>query len=110
VNELVLSCNKSRKSARIYDNLYVNCMHATALNEHQRQDMSDIYVFRTNIDSSSVFIHLYRELKKLSGVLDCSIDLEDCDNVLRIECVDTPGETIIEVIEMHGFFCEELSY
>ena len=85
-------------------------MNFTTPYDHQEQNLTDIFVFRTNIDSSLVFIHLYRELKELPGVFDCSIDLEDCDNVLRIECMNTSAEQIIEIVHRDGFLCEELSY
>ncbi|MCK7553914.1 hypothetical protein MKQ70_02370 [Chitinophaga sedimenti] len=35
----------------------------------------------------------------------CSVDLEDCDKVLRIECREVPEETISDFVQQLGYHC-----
>lgn len=72
-------------------------------------DKADIFVFRTNIESIAAFKELRQELEKPGGVFECTIDLEDCDKVLRIVCENLSEENIIELVESHGFICEKLA-
>ncbi|WP_188112077.1 hypothetical protein [Aquimarina sp. RZ0] len=49
-------------------------------------------------------------LNNHSDILKWSIDLEDIDNVLRIEATNTVTEdTIIKLIRMHGFYIKTLT-
>lgn len=85
-------------------------MTITKANDNLKRGETNIFVFRTNINCKSAFLNLTRELEKLNGLHDCSIDLEDCDNVLRVECKYIPPERIIKIVEENGFFCEELTW
>jgi hypothetical protein len=69
----------------------------------------ELFILRTNIDKKSEFLRLKRDLRKIPGVQSCTIDLDDCDKVLRVECENTPLEKIVAEITSHGFFCEELA-
>ena len=71
-------------------------------------NITNIFVFRTNINT------LYDKLvvKEILGceedILEWSVDLQDCDRVLRVV---TPTKTVTEIIELiteTGYECHEL--
>ena len=67
----------------------------------------NIFVFRTNISSQAHRDGL-RPVFETMGVIEWSVDLEDCDRVLRVVCRGgRPDDYIREVIG-RGFECEEL--
>ncbi len=71
--------------------------------------MNTILVFKTSITSK-------REIKQLKPVLNNLIakngywnfDLEDCDNIFRVETKTIKPNTILQVFKSFGFYCEEL--
>jgi hypothetical protein len=68
---------------------------------------TNIFIFRTNISSEAHRDEL-RSIFENMGVLDWSVDLEDCDRVLRVVCrTGEPDDYIREVVG-RGFECEEL--
>ncbi len=71
--------------------------------------LKDLFILRTDIDKRSEFLRVKYDLEKITGVQSCTIDLEDCDKVLRVECENIPIGTIVEEVIRHGFFCEELA-
>ena len=72
--------------------------------------MKFIYVFRTSVNRPM-------EMRKLSPHLNRLInrtgrwnfDLEDRDNILRVETRDLRPACIASALHMHGFECEELA-
>ena len=70
--------------------------------------IKDLFILRTNIDKRSEFLSLKRDLQKIPGVRMCTIDLSDCDKVLRVECENLGIDKIVHQVSSHGFFCEEL--
>ncbi len=79
----------------------------TTLREPHKNVM-DLFIFCTNIRRRSDFNHLCLELKRMPGVSDCTIDLDDCDKVLRVECSNISMEKIIRIVRRSGFQCEEM--
>jgi len=73
-----------------------------------RTQTLDLFILRTNIDKKSEFLSLKRDLQKIPGVGICTIDLSDCDKVLRVECENLDVGEIVDEVSSHGFFCEEL--
>ncbi len=71
--------------------------------------VNDLLIFRTNIDKKSEFLSIKYDLQKIAGVRLCTIDLDDCDRVLRVECENVPLDRIVEEVARHGFVCEELA-
>jgi hypothetical protein len=70
--------------------------------------MKTILVFRTSVTRK-------KEIKRLQPILDTllpyehwNFDLEDCDNILRVETRDLSAPTISSVLKVQGFSCEEL--
>ena len=70
--------------------------------------MKDLFILRTNVNNKSEFLSLKRDLQRIPGVRMCTIDLGDCDKVLRVECENLGIDKIVHEISDHGFFCEEL--
>ena len=71
--------------------------------------MKTVLVFKTSVEKN-------REVNMLSPLLDQLInpsgrwnfDLEDCDNILRVETrVVAPG-LVISTLKKRGYLCEEL--
>ena len=65
----------------------------------------DILVFKTSVVRK-------KQVKQLGAALDAfgrwSFDLEDCDHILRVEAQKAPQSEIIQLLNKHGFHCEEL--
>ena len=70
--------------------------------------LRDLFILRTNINNKSEFLSVKRDLQSMPGVGICTIDLSDCDKVLRIQCENLPVDKIVQEVNCHGFFCEEL--
>jgi len=69
----------------------------------------ELLLFRTDIKSKKKVKHLQPLLNEQAGVLDWSIDLEDIDNVLRIEATAQDiAEDIIGLVEKQGFYIKSL--
>jgi hypothetical protein len=78
-------------------------------NQNFEREVVDLFIFRTNIDHQSQFTRVKKELQKLGTIQSCTIDLEDCDRVLRIKSENIPLERIVEKVVSHGFLCVELT-
>ena len=70
----------------------------------------DVIVFKTNIESSKKVNDLSRILYGNTSIINWSIDIEDIDNVLRIETNGLiTGNDIITLINKSGLYCEILN-
>jgi len=71
------------------------------------KNTTEVLVFKTNIgaDDKERILTL---LQAQNFVKEASIDLEDCDRVLRIVGDDVTTNRIIDLITEEGFICEEL--
>lgn len=68
-----------------------------------------IIVFRTTIKSESDIKHITQYLNNHEGITDWSVDLEDWENILRIEAKDgIEIKKLIQHIHALGYNCEEL--
>ena len=72
-------------------------------------EVMELFIFRTNIRRKSDFSKIRDSLLTRFGIRDCTIDLEDRDKVLRVECENVPITAIVEDVVGHGFKCEELA-
>lgn len=69
-----------------------------------------ILVFKTNIKTSKKLKLVKPIFNNHPLISDWSIDIEDIDNVLRIEAATDLQENDIEsLVKTHGFYCEELT-
>lgn len=74
------------------------------MTEHKRQ----VLVFKTTAYSEQDKYRIQEALLKLSGVSECSVDMEDVDRVLRVVTQDGKPEAIITTVKAAGIDCCEL--
>lgn len=72
--------------------------------------MKTVLVFKTSVETDSNIYQLQPVLNQLMNQNETwNFDLEDCDKILRVECVSLKASVIIEKITNAGFICAELS-
>ncbi|MGH1385265.1 hypothetical protein [Kordia sp.] len=70
----------------------------------------EILIFQTNIKSAENVASIEPVLNNHTHILNWSIDLEDIDNVLRIETTASLTEkAVIEMVKEHDFTIEALA-
>ncbi len=70
----------------------------------------NILVFRTNLGNPFMVHDAAKHLSPLNGIQRWNVDLDDCDNVLRIEAEQgLTAQTIEQLLQGAGFECEELA-
>lgn len=75
---------------------------------HERSSMM-IMVFKTDVPNKTSADHIINNLLKEYPGYIISIDVGDCDKVLRVEGANFRMEDIINRLKRLGFACEELS-
>ncbi|MEW7278994.1 hypothetical protein ABW636_10400 [Aquimarina sp. 2201CG1-2-11] len=69
----------------------------------------ELLIFRTDIKSKKKVKFLKPVFKKYTDILRWSVDLEDIDNVLRIEAnTNITEDDIIKIVQLHGFYIKTL--
>jgi hypothetical protein len=70
-----------------------------------------LIILKTDIQNSSKLEILKRLFRTKKEILDWSIDMEDRDNVLRIQARNNLEEgDIIRMTRAYNLLCEELTY
>jgi hypothetical protein len=67
-----------------------------------------VLVFKTSVTNKRLSEKIRKEILLYNNVLACNFDLEDCDNILRIESKDEISEKIITHFNSKGLICEVL--
>jgi len=67
-----------------------------------------IEVFKTNITEESTAMSLLQQLMSHLPESIINFDLEDCDNILRIENCKVESHKVVQLVTQHGFYCEVL--
>ncbi len=71
--------------------------------------MKTVLVFKTSISKKN---HIRMVQPLLNNLIaekgDWNFDLEDCDNILRVETETIQSDAISSVLMNQGFLCEEL--
>ncbi|MDB5131711.1 MAG: hypothetical protein JWR02_1460 [Mucilaginibacter sp.] len=70
----------------------------------------EVLVFITNIESAEQVGELKPLLTGIPEIRDWNFDLDDCDNILRIEAVNISPRHIEYVLQTAGYICRELEY
>jgi len=71
--------------------------------------MKPVFVFKTSVANRAAINHLKPLLDDLILHGDrWNFDLEDCDNILRVESASCHAAQVINVLEVAGYDCEEL--
>ena len=71
--------------------------------------MKEVYVFKTSAKTARQIHDATQLLNSLKSIQRIDFDPEDCDNILRIESTLQISREIIELLNLNGFFCEELN-
>lgn len=82
----------------------------------QTTELSEIYianknirVFRSNINDKYKAAIVCAKLKKMDGVHRVNVDVDDWENILRLECDPVINEECIhQVVLQLGYDCDEL--
>ncbi|NNE78075.1 MAG: hypothetical protein HKN31_13495 [Pricia sp.] len=71
--------------------------------------METVLVFKTSVQKKN---HIRRMRPLLNRLTEkeghWNFDLEDCDNILRVETQQLKSSTISRILQSNGFDCEEL--
>ena len=68
-----------------------------------------INVFKTSVKTRKAIKYLKPQLDKILSNGIWNFDLEDCDNILRIESQLEISSDVIKLLKYEGFECEELA-
>jgi hypothetical protein len=68
----------------------------------------EVLVFKTNIQNSEKITKIAPYLDSLNGVTHWNFDLDDIDNILRVEAAGISPRIIENTLGRAGCFCEEL--
>ena len=69
--------------------------------------LSHIHIFKTNIDKEN--LHEIKNVFKNELIAEWTVDIEDCDRVLRVVSHDLTKAEIMSLVCWHGFECAELA-
>lgn len=67
-----------------------------------------IYIFKTSVSTESQVQKLKSYIDKLLPASKWNFDLEDCDNILRIDSEEDIRYLIKTLFKIYDFECEEL--
>ncbi|MCX2679206.1 hypothetical protein OOZ15_04565 [Galbibacter sp. EGI 63066] len=68
-----------------------------------------VFVFKTNVNHQKDVIRLQNPLNRLTQKNErWNFDLEDCDNIFRVETWNNSAAKFIQTLQQYGFSCEEL--
>lgn len=67
-----------------------------------------ILVFQTSVKTKKKVASLTPILNNLPHILNWNFDLDDCDNILRVESNSEISELVIKILQDNGFDCIEL--
>ncbi len=68
----------------------------------------DIFIFRTTIHTANDRLRVAQVFDNLPGVNKWTVDLDDCDRVLRVVCTNLAPSRIERGVQALGYECEEL--
>lgn len=71
-------------------------------------NVSEVLVFKTDIDTPQQLEDVRVIISRVKNITRWSIDREDIDRVLRIECEQLLPQAVIKMLCDAGFACEEL--
>jgi hypothetical protein len=80
------------------------------LQQEQTTNAMDILVFITSVEKQEQVSKVKPLLTAVPAIKGWNFDLEDCDNILRIESNDISPRYIESLLQTAGFNCRELDY
>jgi len=72
-------------------------------------NFSHVLLFKTDVNSNGDKLFLHSILDGITAVEKWNLDLEDEDFVLRVVSSSLRHNAIIELLNHHGYNCEELT-
>ncbi len=70
----------------------------------------EVLVFMTSVEKPEQVSRVKPLLTAVPAITDWNFDLEDCDNILRIEASYISPRYIESLLQTAGFNCRELEY
>ena len=70
----------------------------------------DVLVFSTNVKEKRQVSKVTTLLTQVPSIAQWNFDLEDCDNILRIESNGLSPRYIESLLTRAGIYCQELEY
>jgi hypothetical protein len=70
----------------------------------------DVLVFKTSVEQPTQVNQVNILLTTMPAIQNWNFDLEDCDNILRIESDGLSPRYVESVLQQAGIVCEELAY
>jgi len=70
----------------------------------------EILIFTTSVAKPEQVTEVRPLLTSVPAITGWNFDLEDCDNILRIEADDISPRYIESLLQTAGFDCRELEY
>jgi hypothetical protein len=70
----------------------------------------EVLVFRTNVNNKRKVSRIRPLLTSVAAIKQWNFDLEDCDNVLRIETTGLNTRYVEALLHKAGFDCSEMEY
>ncbi len=67
-----------------------------------------VLVFKTNLTNVHRISDVENSLDVHPHILRWNVDLQDCDNILRIESNALAGKEVEDMLLQAGYYCEEL--
>lgn len=68
-----------------------------------------LFIYGTDINTPQKAIAIQKVFHNDTNIIDISVDIEDIDNVLRIEATDVANELeVIRKVKNNGFNCVDL--
>lgn len=68
----------------------------------------EILVFRTGVENNEHIENIAPHLNSIKGIYKWSFDLEDSENILRIEAAGISPRSIEDTLAGMNYYCEEL--
>lgn len=68
----------------------------------------DILIFKTNLHNPELVNQARPVLQNLPGIHRWNVDVQDCDNILRIEAQQLSARAVESTLQDAGYYCEEL--
>ena len=68
----------------------------------------DILIFKTNLNTPQLISEAKPLIQNIQGIRRWNVDMQDCDNVLRIEAEQVSPRSVESILKSAGYFCEEL--
>jgi len=68
----------------------------------------NILIFKTNLHNPELVNRVKPVIQNMPGIQKWNVDIQDCDNVLRIEASELSAHMVEMVLQDAGYYCEEL--